>query len=137
MSLTQLINPTLLSEMDLIKTIVELGLSLRWSLKIKVKQPLQNLRINKAINPKYESIILEELNVKELIIDPTLNTKITKVCVPNAKVLGKKLSGRFAEINNLAKSGQFELLLDNTIKVSDIILQAEEYEIRYEKGDLA
>jgi isoleucyl-tRNA synthetase len=47
----------------------------------------------------------------------------------------KKLGGRFAEINNLAKSGQFTLLSDKTVQVSDIILQEDEYEIRYDKLD--
>jgi hypothetical protein len=55
--------------MDLTKQIVELGLSLRGSLKLKVKQPLLSLKINKNIHPDYINIIKEELNIKELIID--------------------------------------------------------------------
>ena len=116
--------------MDLTKQIVELGLSLRGSLKLKVKQPLQEITLNKGINPSYKSIILEELNIS---IDKTLNDQIKVTCVPNARIVGKKLGGRFAEINNLAKSGQFTLLSDNTVQVSDIILEADEYEIRYDK----
>ncbi len=119
--------------MDLTKQIVELGLSLRGSLKLKVKQPLQEITLNKGINPSYKSIILEELNIKKLSIDKTLNDQIKVTCVPNARIVGKKLGGRFAEINNLAKSGQFTLLSDNTVQVSDIILEADEYEIRYDK----
>lgn len=130
-------NQKLLADMDLTKQIVELGLSLRWSLKLKVKQPLQSLKINKSINPAYEIIIKEELNIKELIIDESLNNQITVTCVPNARIVGKKLWGRFAEINNLAKSGKFTLLSDKRVEVSDITLEADEYELRYEKGDLA
>lgn len=130
-------NQKLLADMDLTKQIVELGLSLRWSLKCKVKQPLQSLKINKSINPAYEIIIKEELNIKELIIDESLNNQITVTCVPNARIVGKKLWSRFAEINNLAKSGQFTLLSDNKAQVSDIILESDEYELRYEKWDLA
>ena len=121
--------------MDLAKQIVELGLSLRGSLKLKVKQPLQEITINKKINPSYEVIILEELNIKKLSIDESLNNQIKVTCVPNARIVGKKLGGRFAEINNLAKSGQFTLLSDKTVQVSDIILQEDEYEIRYDKLD--
>ncbi len=130
-------NQKLLADMDLTKQIVELGLSLRWSLKCKVKQPLQSLKINKSINPAYEIIIKEELNIKELIIDESLNNQITVTCVPNARIVGKKLWSRFAEINNLAKSGQFTLLSNNKAQVSDIILESDEYELRYEKWDLA
>jgi isoleucyl-tRNA synthetase len=57
--------------------------------------------------------------------------------VPNARIVGKKLWSRFAEINNLAKSGQFTLLSNNKAQVSDIILESDEYELRYEKWDLA
>jgi hypothetical protein len=52
---------------------------------------LQSLKINKSINPAYEIIIKEELNIKELIIDESLNNQITVTCVPNARIVGKKL----------------------------------------------
>jgi isoleucyl-tRNA synthetase len=77
------------------------------------------------------------LNIKELIIDEWLNNQINVTCVPNARIVGKKLWGRFVEINNLAKSGQFTLLSDKRVQVSDITLEADEYELRYEKWGLA
>lgn len=127
----------IIPNMDLAKQIVELWLSLRWSLKIKVKQPLQSLKVNKNIVSTYQDIIKEELNIKELIIDESLNNQITVTCVPNARIIGKKLWSRFAEINNLAKSGQFTLLSDKKVQVSDIVLESDEYELRYEKWELA
>lgn len=134
--LHDLINQNLLQEMDLIKMIIEVWLSLRASLKLKVKQPLQNLKINKTINKAYEGIILDELNIKELSIDKELNNQIIKICIPNAKILGKKLGARFGEINNLAKSGQFKVLQDEKVQVLDVILEENEYEMRFEKWDL-
>jgi isoleucyl-tRNA synthetase len=82
---------SLIKDMDLAKQIVELGLSLRGSLKLKVKQPLQEITINKKINPSYEVIILEELNIKKLSIDESLNNQIKVTCVPNARIVGRNL----------------------------------------------
>lgn len=86
-----LINKKLIENIDLIKHIVELGLSFRWSHKLKIKQPLSSITINKKVNPKYEDIILEELNIKSLLIDPTITDHVNTICVPNAKILGKSL----------------------------------------------
>lgn len=131
-----LINKRLIANMDLIKHIVELGLSFRWAHKIKIKQPLSTITINKQVDPKYENIILEELNIKNIIVDQTITDHVHTICVPNAKILGKKLGNRFKEINDTAKSGKFDKIEDNKIQVEDIILEPEEYELRYEKWDL-
>lgn len=131
-----LINKRLIDHIDLIKHIVELGLSFRWAHKIKIKQPLSTITINKSVDSKYEHIILEELNIKSIIIDPTITDHVDTICVPNAKILGKKLGGRFKEINDLAKSGKFTKIEDDKIQVENITLEPEEYELRYEKWDL-
>ncbi len=131
-----LINKKLIENIDLIKHIVELGLSFRWSHKIKIKQPLSTITINKKINSKYEHIILEELNIKSLEVDPSITDHVDTICVPNAKILGKKLGSRFKEINEIAKSGKFSKIQDNKIQVEDVILEPDEYELRYEKWDL-
>lgn len=132
----KLINGRLIQNMDLIKNIVELWLSFRWSHKIKIKQPLSTITINKDINPKYQNIILEELNIKDLIIDHTITDHVHTICVPNAKLLWKKLGSRFKEINDLAKEGQFDRLSNGDIQVEDVVLEDGEYELRYEKWDL-
>ena len=136
MSLSQLVNHTLLEQMDLVQKIVDLGLSLRGTTKIKIKQPLLQMTINYPVASTYIPIILEELNIKNLVVDPSLTTKIRQLCIPNAKIVGKRLWSRFAHINTLAKSWQFVLQDDGCIQIEDIVLTPDEYEMRYETGDL-
>lgn len=57
-----------LENMELVRKIVEFGLSLREEAKIKVRQPLSYIKINKAkIDKKYLDIVAEELNVKNVL----------------------------------------------------------------------
>lgn len=58
---------------------------------MRVKQPLPAVLISDEIPQLYQDMIVEELNVKALIVDQTLASKVTAVCKPNAKLLGKKL----------------------------------------------
>ncbi len=134
--LSSLINQNLINKMDLAKQIVELGLSFRGSQKIKVKQPLNTIYTNKPIDLKYQNIILEELNVKKIVIDPTLVDKVKIICLPDGKKLGKKLGKDFQNINNMAKNWEYIKNNDWSIKVWEYILSSDEFEIRYEKGDL-
>ena len=134
--LSSLINNNLIEKMDLIKQIVETGLSFRGAQKIKVKQPLSVIYINKPIDFKYQNIIIEELNVKSIIIDSSLVDKVKTVCLPDGKKLGKKLGKDFQNINNMAKNGEYTKNLDWSISVWEYILLADEFDIRYEKWDL-
>jgi isoleucyl-tRNA synthetase len=62
------VNEKVLENMDLVRKIVEFGLSLREEAKIKVRQVLSHIRINKTqIDKKYLDIIAEELNVKNVL----------------------------------------------------------------------
>jgi len=62
-----LIDQEILKNMDLARQLVEAGLSLRDEADIKVRQPLQKLQYKiKKFEPELESIIAEELNVKEV-----------------------------------------------------------------------
>ena len=91
MSLKTLINTQLLSDMSQAQKIVELGLSLRSQRGIKIKQPLASGRINIALEEYYLDIIREELNLKELIVDPSISDLVDAIIKPNARVLGKRL----------------------------------------------
>jgi len=62
------INEKVLEDMELSRKIVEYGLSLREEAKIKVRQPLSYLKINKSkIDKAYLDIIASEINVKQVL----------------------------------------------------------------------
>jgi isoleucyl-tRNA synthetase len=56
-----------LSSMEVVRKLVELGLSLRKESGIRVRQPLLAFAVNKELEDGYKSIIAEELNVKKVV----------------------------------------------------------------------
>ncbi len=81
------INSGALREMQQVRAIINEGLRQRATAGIKVRQPLSSLRGPSdqiEIAKKYEEIVKEELNVKELVAEPNaaellLDTEITEV----------------------------------------------------------
>ncbi len=131
------VDSNLIHDMWLTQTIVSLGLSLRWQKKLRVKQPLPAVLISDEIPQLYQDMIVEELNVKALIVDQTLASKVTAVCKPNAKLLGKKLGKEMQGVINEAKSGNFVLQTNGSALVAgQYELLPEEFVIEYEKGDV-
>ncbi|MBU0661322.1 isoleucine--tRNA ligase [Patescibacteria group bacterium] len=89
----ELKNPESLETMESVRKLVELGLSLRKEVGIRVRQPLLALGVNKELEEGYKVIIAEEMNVKEVVslsdasewmkkedkgLEVALNTEITE-----------------------------------------------------------
>ena len=94
-------------KMSLAQRICSLVLGLRKKEKIKVRQPLQKL-IVPAENPTFEkrilavkSLILSELNIKELELIPTESTFLKKKIKPNFKTIGPKHGKHMKQISSL------------------------------------
>ncbi|MBI2984792.1 MAG: class I tRNA ligase family protein [Candidatus Kerfeldbacteria bacterium] len=66
------IDARLLSDMALAKQIVEQGHALRAKAGLKVRQPLAQLVMTAALRPDLDSIVREELNVKEIHVAESL-----------------------------------------------------------------
>ncbi|MBI5220348.1 MAG: class I tRNA ligase family protein [Candidatus Liptonbacteria bacterium] len=90
---SSLLAPRLLFQMAEIRRIASLALAERAKLGIKVRQPLRELRIkNKELRGRREllAILAEEVNVKEVVVDPKMKTEIeldTKI-TPELKAEG-------------------------------------------------
>lgn len=125
-----LINKELEQRMDWAQEISSLVLSLRKKTKIKVRQPLQKILIP-AIDSEFiaqvdkvKSLILAEVNVKEIEYISDTSGIISKKVKPNFKLLGKKLGGNMKiasdviqnlsneEIQQLEQNGNFDITLD-------------------------
>jgi isoleucyl-tRNA synthetase len=64
---------TVIADMDQVRTIVSLGLEARAKVNIKVRQPLAKLAVAKHdLGNEYLEILKDELNVKDVVIDETL-----------------------------------------------------------------
>lgn len=60
------VDEDVVNKMVLIREYVTVGLQLRIEKNIKVKQPLSAMRINHQIEEEYKSLLMEEVNVKEI-----------------------------------------------------------------------
>ena len=83
--------------MDLIRDLVKLGRGARETVKIKVRQPIQQV----VVDGKYEALISdlvplvqEELNVKEMLFTTELSEYMNFSLKPNFKVLGPQLGNK-------------------------------------------
>lgn len=130
-----LINQELSDNMSIVQTIISAWLSRRAKNKIRVRQPLNSIIIWFNLAEEFKEIVQEELNIKNIIIDESINEKVQKIVKPNGKILWKKLWKDFKTVLNLAKSWQFEEIEDWKVKVSDFILEPTEFEIDYIKTD--
>ena len=101
-----LIDNELNRDMEICEHIVSLGLALRSRKNIRVRQPLQSITITKELSEYYQSIIRDELNVKEVNFEnPERLAK--KICKPDARKIWPKYGKDVQYIIGQAKTGNF------------------------------
>ena len=139
-----LIDKDLEQRMEWAQEISSLVLSLRKKTKIKVRQPLQKILIP-AIDKTFiaqvdlvKSLILAEVNVKEIEYIGDTSGIISKKVKPNFKLLGKKLGGKMKmasdAISNLADNEILQLEQNGTI---DIQVDGEIFHILLEEVEIS
>ncbi|MBI4232151.1 isoleucine--tRNA ligase, partial [Candidatus Peregrinibacteria bacterium] len=132
-----LIDEELNAEIHLLRTIVNLGHSVRGKAKIKVRQPLARVDIalpesaDPIVVENQSEVILEELNVKELNIIKEAGEIVETFVMPNAKLLGPKYGQDVQNIIRKVKAGEFELLGEGRVKVGPFELEMDEVEIGF------
>ncbi len=131
------IKPDVNKENQLIRTIVTMGHSVRDKANIKVRQPLALVQIalpaniNKKSVLDQKEVILEELNVKDLELLKDARDVITKIVMPNARVLGPKYGSKVQEMIKKAKAGEFEVDKNGDVKIGDFVLSGEEVDVGF------
>lgn len=138
-----LINTELEEQMGLAQTIVKIVRSLRERAKIRVRQPLEKI-IVPVLNPKqrrniqhFETIIKEEINVKNIEYVSADTEFVKKKAKPNFKVIGRKF-GKLTQsvatrIKELTHNEIVELEqkkgINVTIQNENVVIQLEDVEI--------
>ncbi len=122
--------------MDQVRTVSSVALSLRKTNGLRVRLPLSKLTVvtegaDKLSN--FESIIAEELNVKqvelvELAVESTKAFGVEKQLTVNSRALGPRLGKQVQEIIQAAKSGNWEMS-GQLVHVNGVELLEGEYEI--------
>jgi len=126
------IDESLRQDMARTQQIVSLGLALRATKKVRVRQPLASISIVENIEEYYQNIICEELNVKEVKILSNPDAIAKKICMPNAKKIGPKFGKETQSVIDAAKRGEFKDLGDGSLEILGKIITADEYEMAYQ-----
>ncbi len=142
------IDEELEAKMDIAQKVVYLTRSMRAKNNLKVRQPLQKIMIavdgsKKEALGQMEDVILEEVNIKEMVVLDDDSGIVNKSAKANFKVLGprygkmmKKLAGEITkltndDINRLEKEGSLKLNIDGEeieLTPEDVIIQTSEIE---------
>lgn len=129
------IRANLNEEMALIRTIVNLGHSLRAAQKIKTRQPLASVTIVSPykLNEEEVQVIAEELNVKEVHMTTETESTIHRAVKPKAAVLGPKYGKDVQIIIDAAKNDNFVFESEGRVTIaSTFTLEPDEFDIVYQ-----
>ncbi len=91
---SKLIDKKVEEKMDLVRDICSLGRDARETANIKVRQPIKDIVLDtkvKKVIGDLDSIVKEELNVKEINYKDDMTDYLTYSIKPNFKILGKEL----------------------------------------------
>ncbi len=102
-----LVNEEVEEKMDLVRDICSLGRDAREDVNIKVRQPINEVILAKEaknIIGDLDSIIKEELNVKNITYKEDMTEYLTYSLKPNFKVLGKELGPKIKVLQDLLRN---------------------------------
>jgi isoleucyl-tRNA synthetase len=139
-----LIDAELSDEMNCLLSLVSLGLSARNSVKIKVRQPLAELKVQagagseaRAAVERFGDQLREELNVKAVSLhDPEWGPLLTPDVKPNMKTLGPKFGARLKDVVAAIAAAKPEVLAAKVRAGETIELPAGGETIQLEPADL-
>ncbi len=114
-----LIDEQLSTDMDALLRLVSLGSAARNTVKIKVRQPLAELKVQAGSDADRRAVerfgeqIAEELNIKKVTLHNGSNGSLLQYEVkPNMKSLGPKLGGRIQEVKAALASAEPALIAE-------------------------
>ncbi len=109
------------TRMDLVLAAVNMGRALRSKHQLKTRQPLQRLFLitrdpeAQRILNELDALLLDELNIKELVLTENEEDLVGLSAQANFRVLGKRLGKRMKEVANQIKT----LDLENIRRLQD------------------
>lgn len=95
------------NKMDTVKNLVSLGRAAREEAKIKVRQPISKAVISndlKELIGDLDSLIIEELNIKEIEFSENISEFMNYSLKPNFQTLGKKLGSKIKPLQEYLKT---------------------------------
>ena len=136
----KLVDEKIETKMDLVRDLISLGRNAREEAKIKVRQPIKEVILDNKVKKTIgdlESLIYEELNVKEILYAKDLSEYMTFVIKPNFKVcgpiFGKNIKELSDKLNSLSQEEIVKLSNGKELKIKldqEYILNNEMVDIR-------
>ena len=127
------------TKMDLVRDLISLGRNAREDAKIKVRQPISEVvldsKVKKTIK-ELESLIYEELNVKEIKYVEDLSTYMTFTIKPNFKVCGPIFGKNIKELSDKLNSLDQESIIKLSNGENVTITLDKDYEVTPEMVDI-
>jgi len=128
----------LVAAMDRIREVCSAGRTLREREGIRVRQPLASLTLAglgaEALTP-YAQLIRDEVNVKEVIFEESIERFADYELQVNARVLGPRLGPAMKDVLAAAKRGAWQRNADGHVQLAEHTLEAGDYNLRLQPRD--
>lgn len=111
------------NKMDMVKNLVKLGRASREEAKIKVRQPISKVVIDKNIKEvigELTELIKEELNVKDVEFAQDITSFMNYDIKPNFATLGKKLGAKLKPLGQALQTADHKNIVDTVEKEGQI-----------------
>ena len=129
------VDEKLIDTMDKVRAICSLALSIRDKNNLRVRLPLNKITVisNENNNLKeYSSIIVDEINVKNIEFLDNVNSFATKKITLNFSKIGSKVGSKMPELIKASKNGDWEITDDGKLKIASFELEKDEYNNSWE-----
>jgi len=127
----------LVADIDKIREICTAALNIRNAKNIRVRQPLHELTLigkNLWHLKKYFDLVMDEVNVKNIIISENISKYATYILKVNFKELGKRLAHKMKDIITDSKQERWEII-DGKIHISGEVLEKSEFDLTLHSSD--
>ena len=128
----------LVSAMDRVREICSAALGLRMANKLRVRLPLNHLRVAVPdVGPlkQFIDLIRDEVNVKEVALTDNVAAHGRVEIVVNSRVAGPRLGKQVQEVIRAAKAGHWQRTAEGRVHVAGVDLLDGEYEERIVSSD--
>ena len=130
-------NDLLIEDIDTLKNIVNIGRSIRNKENIKIRQPLANIKVcidekNVIRLKKYNTQILEELNIKQIEYVQSDSDLVSYEIKPNFSFINEHFSDNKSKVISCVNSLDRNYILDSFKNANSIILEDLDIELNKE-----
>jgi len=122
----------LVAAMDRVRDVCSAALSLREAKRLRVRLPLASLTVavpDAAALEPFTDLIADEVNVKQVVLEPDVDTACSTVLTVNPRRLGPRLGGDVQRVIRATKSGDWSVD-DERVIAGGVALDDGEYELK-------